>query len=248
MMFPPSVTLSQASLSYQGEFLFKNLNLTLGAGSWTVLAGPSGVGKTSLLRLFAGLQTNATTLHPIQCSDGLPLQNRIAYLAQHDVLLPWFNVLDNVLIGQRLRGEKIQTQAVELLQRVGLGKYLNKKPGALSGGMRQRVQLVRTLIEDRPVVLMDEPFSAVDVITRLELQELAAELLVNRTVLLITHDPLEALRLGDFVYVMTGKPAILEEPLQPQGLKPRAVTDPTLLQLQGELLLRLENAKKAMPW
>ncbi len=102
-----------------------------------------------------------------------------------------------------------------------LGDAIHLYPAQLSGGMRQRVALVRTLLEERPIVLMDEPFSSLDVITRLKLQDLAAELLAAKTVLLVTHDPLEALRLADRVYVLHGAPAVLSEPLIPDGPRPR---------------------------
>jgi putative hydroxymethylpyrimidine transport system ATP-binding protein len=105
--------------------------------------------------------------------------------------------------------------------------------------MRQRVALARTLFEDRPVVLMDEPFASVDAITRVRLQGLAGRLLRHKTVLLVTHDPLDALRLGHRVLVMTGRPARLGEPIVPKGDPPRPLHDPQLLELQAELLDRL---------
>lgn len=234
----PGVSVRHARLHYEGAALFDRLDFTLAAGQWTCLLGPSGVGKSSLLRLIAGLVTDATG--EIACDDGLPLAPRVALMAQQDLLLPWLSALDNTLLGPRLRGESLpRHQAAELLGRLGLGAATHLRPAALSGGMRQRVALARTLIEDRPVVLMDEPFSGLDAITRLRLQTLAAEELRGRTVLLVTHDPLEALRLGHRVFVMTHRPARLSEPLIPPGLPPRTPTDPALLRLQGELLDRL---------
>jgi putative hydroxymethylpyrimidine transport system ATP-binding protein len=111
--------------------------------------------------------------------------------------------------------------------------------------MRQRVALARTLAEDRPVVLMDEPFSALDVITKFRLQALFAELLRGRTVLLVTHDPLEALRLGHRIYVMEGRPARIGKPLEPAGAPPRNLHDPELLALQADLLDLLSAAAEA---
>jgi len=102
--------------------------------------------------------------------------------------------------------------------------------------MRQRVALARTLFEDRPIILMDEPFSSLDVITRLKLQNLAAKLLAKRTVLLVTHDPLEALRLGDCIYTMTGSPVKISDPIKPQGTAPRDPTEVHLLEQQAKLL------------
>ncbi len=239
-----SVQVRDARLRIGGESLFDGLDVRLGAGEWTCLLGPSGVGKTSLLRLIAGL--GADVGGQVTCGDGAPLAGRAAYMAQQDLLLPWLSVVDNVLLGYRLRGAAGDpARARRLLRRVGLGGQADDLPRTLSGGMRQRAALARTLIEDRPVVLMDEPFSALDAITRFELQALAARLLAGRTVLLVTHDPLEALRLGHRIHVMYGRPARLDSALTPAGAPPRQVTDPALLALQGELLTRLGAAKRA---
>ena len=115
------------------------------------------------------------------------------------------------------------------------------RPDQLSGGQRQRVALVRTLLEDRPIVLMDEPFAALDAITRLELQDLACQLLQNRTVLLITHDPLEALRLGHQVYHLRGTPAQLTDAIVLPDSPPRSLENQQLMRLQGVLLNRLRH-------
>lgn len=239
-----SVQVRDARLRFAGESLFDGLAVDLAAGEWTCLLGPSGVGKTSLLRLIAGLGAGAGG--QVSCGDGAPLAGRAAYMAQQDLLLPWLSAVDNVLVGYRLRGAAADaTRARRLLERVGLAGRADDLPRTLSGGMRQRVALARTLIEDRPVVLMDEPFSALDAITRFELQALAARLLAGRTVLLVTHDPLEALRLGHRIHVMYGRPARLDTALAPAGAPPREVTDPALLALQGELLTRLGAAKWA---
>lgn len=114
-------------------------------------------------------------------------------------------------------------------------------PHQLSGGQRQRVALARTLMEDKPVVLMDEPFSALDAITKLQLQDLAAELLHDRTVVLITHDPLEALRLSDEVWAMTGRPVSLDSLFTIDIPAPRALEDARILAWQGELLNFLQH-------
>ncbi len=246
----PSLHIRNLTLRYGENTLFNNLSFTLEASKCSCLLGPSGVGKSTLLRFIAGLTTGCQQNADMQihASDHLPINNRIAYMAQTDLLMPWLSVLDNVLIGYRLRGElrkdkHHRLRAIELLGAVGLQDSLEKKPEELSGGMRQRAALARTLLENKPIVLMDEPFSALDAITKLHLQELAAELLQNKTVLLITHDPLEALRLGHYVYVMSGQPATLGQPITPQGEPARNLTDSAILTLQGELLLQLEQAQ-----
>jgi putative hydroxymethylpyrimidine transport system ATP-binding protein len=241
----PAVHLRAASLDYAGAPVFDALDLLLPAGKITCLLGQSGVGKTSLLRLIAGLLPGANA----QAVDdrGQAVGGRIAYLAQQDLLLPWLSALDNVTLGGRLRGDSPSPAAMDrargLLARVGLTGREDDRPAKLSGGMRQRVALARTLMEDRPIVLMDEPFSSLDAITRYELQGLAAECLAGRTVLLVTHDPLEALRLGHQVLVMSGAPARFEAPLVPAGTPPRNPADAALLVLQAELLNRLSRAK-----
>lgn len=243
---PPAIHLQSARLTYGGTALFEALDLVLPAGRTTCLLGPSGVGKSSLLRLIAGLADGAEGV--VLDERGAPLDGRIAYMAQQDLLLPWLSLRSNVMLGPRLRGEardpRLQDRARALIDEVGLAAHGDKRPAQLSGGMRQRAALARTLLEDRPIVLMDEPFAALDAITRYELQELAARLLQGRTVLLVTHDPLEALRLGHRIQVMAGRPATLDSPLEPPGGPPRALDDPALLGLQSELLRRLADARR----
>ncbi|MGB0671563.1 MAG: ABC transporter ATP-binding protein [Rhodospirillales bacterium] len=240
------MSLHAGRLAFGGAVLFDDLDMTLEGGRFTVLLGPSGVGKSSLLRLIAGLERRADDA--VRCSDGAPLRGRVAWMAQDDQLLPWLSVLDNVLLGPWLRGrpeEADRRKAKGLLADVGLAEAAGARPDALSGGMRQRAALARTLMEDRAVVLMDEPFSALDAVTRLRLQDLAGRLLAGRTVLLVTHDPLEALRLGDRVHVLSGRPARLDDALLPPGAPPRAAGDASLLALQADLLDRLARAAES---
>ena len=235
-----AVRVDGARFGFEGALLFDGLELALERGRWTCLLGPSGVGKSSLLRVIAGLERLE--------SGNLSILGgaSVAYMAQQDLLMPWLSALDNVSLGARLRGEKPDRErALALLERVGLGAEADALPRTLSGGMRQRVALARTLMEDRPVVLMDEPFSALDAITRMRLQELASGLLAGRTVLLVTHDPLEALRLGERIYVMAGRPASLELAAAPDGPPPRKPGDRSLQALHAELLEQLTAADDA---
>ena len=244
---PFSVNVLSARVAFGGAPIFDGLDFSLAGGEWTCVLGPSGVGKTTLLRLILGLEAPTDERAAVACSDGAPLAGRAAYMAQQDLLLPWLSILENVRLGSRLRGEARAREgsgvrALALLESVGLAQNADQYPVTLSGGMRQRVALARTLMEDRPVVLMDEPFSALDAITRVKLQDLAARLLSQRTVLLVTHDPLEALRLGHRVHVMSGAPARIDDALEPEGATPRSLNDSAVLGLQGELLSRLAEA------
>jgi putative hydroxymethylpyrimidine transport system ATP-binding protein len=222
------------SAAIDGMPIFSQLDLTLTPHSWTCLLGASGVGKSTVLRLFAGLAEGITF-------DGVLSDiERVAMMAQQDLLMPWLSVLDNVMLGARVRGERPdKDRAHERLAQVGLTDHADKLPPALSGGQRQRVALARTLMEDRAVVLLDEPFSALDALTRAQMQELTAELLTGRTVLLVTHDPNEAARLGQKILIMT--PSGLVEVAAPFTPIPRDIHAPDVLAAQTDLFDQLRR-------
>ena len=230
----PTVTVELLSLRFGQGLLFDDFNMRLAGGEITALLGASGVGKTSLLRVLAGFQPASGR---ITTQTGARLAGQVAYMGQEDLLLPWRSALANVTLGATLRGARPDgARAMGLLQAVGLGGQERALPATLSGGMRQRVALARTLYEDRPVVLMDEPFSALDQLSRARMQTLAAGLLRGKTVLLITHDPMEACRLAGRIHILSGFPATLSDPVMLAGSTPRPVDDPVVLQTQGELL------------
>jgi putative hydroxymethylpyrimidine transport system ATP-binding protein len=237
----PGIQVRGLSLRFGARRIFDNLTFAIPGGQWVSLLGASGAGKTSLLRIIAGLAK--ATAGDVRASDGQPIDKRLAWMGQKDLLYPWLSVRDNVSLGARLRGERVDHRRVAaLLQQVGLEHCAGDRPAALSGGMRQRAALARTLYEDRPIVLMDEPFSALDTLTRTRIQTLAAELLVNRTVVLITHDPMEACRLSHHLLVLSGHPAAIDDTHTIGGLPPRAPDDAHLLKSQGALLQQLLRA------
>lgn len=230
----PSVRVT-GHATLDGAPLFGSLDIGLAAGTWTCLLGASGVGKSTVLRLIAGLPTGADFAGTVTASDGAPLAGRTAYMAQADLLFPWLDVLGNVALGARLRAERPDTaRARALIDRVGLAHRADRRPRTLSGGERQRVALARTLMEDRAVILLDEPFSGLDARTRADMQELAAGLLAGRTVLLVTHDPAEAARLGHAILLMTPS-GVTAAPVPPSP-PVRAIDDPDTLAAQGRLL------------
>ena len=232
---PPGLAIRGLTLRYGARTIFQDLALDLASGEFVVLLGTSGVGKSSLLKIVAGL--SKPTAGSVAATDGKPLHHRIAYMGQQDLLYPWLTVQKNVMLGSKLRGEKPDKErALHLLERVGLAERARALPAELSGGMRQRAAIARTLYEDRPIVLMDEPFSALDTFTRARVQDLAAELLQGRTALLITHDPLEACRMGHHLVVLSGHPARLGPPISVAGRIPRAPDDEELLRTQGHLM------------
>lgn len=214
--------------------LFSSLELEIKSHNITCLLGASGVGKSTILRLIAGLETGAIFQGEIKASDQQAISPRIAYMAQGGELFPWLSVIDNVMLGAKLRGEKPdEARAMQVINQVGLQGHIHKRPATLSGGEQQRVALARTLMEDRPIVLLDEPFSALDAKTRSEMQELAGELLNNHTVLLVTHDPSEAARLGHSIIVMTKDG--LSSVAVPQQSPVRNIDDEETLACQGRL-------------
>ena len=230
----PPLLVRDAEIAFGNRLVARDLTLEFPAGRTTCLLGRSGVGKTSLLRWLAGLLPGASRNQPV------------AYMAQSDLLLPWLPVLENVVLGYRLRRDGAALKAAraharDLLADVGLADRVDDLPRQLSGGMRQRAALARTLCEDRPVVLMDEPFAHLDAVTRLELQDLAARLLVGRTAVLVTHDPLEALRIGHQIRVLSGMPFVVGPVIEPTGSVPRDAADPGLLGLHARLIAELRG-------
>ena len=239
-----TVRVSAERVAFAGQTLFEDMEFTLPGGRWTCVLGSSGVGKSTMLRLIAGLVQGEGRC-TVRCGDGAALDGRAAFMAQQDLLLPWLSLAENVVLGPRLRRERgadAVARARGLLDRVGLSGDGALLPAECSGGMRQRAALARTLIEDRPVVLMDEPFSALDAITRVRIQDLAAELLHGKTVLLVTHDPMEALRLGHRIHVMAHRPARLGPPISLEGDPPREAGDGRLQSRYRDLMRHLTAA------
>lgn len=241
------IQLTEASLQYKDSQTptLAGLSMTIPANQWTVLLGRSGCGKTTILRYLAGLLDGKVEWHgELTTTDGITLHKRIAYMAQKDLLLPWLNVLDNVCLSSRFSQDQAPEQnkqrALTLLNQVGLADCADAKPAQLSGGMRQRVALARTLMQDKPLVLMDEPFSALDAVTRHKLQTLSAKLLKDKTVVLITHDPQEAVRLAHQLYVLQGTPAQAQHLVVPDSKPPR-VLDGECAALQQAILDQLEK-------
>jgi len=189
----------------------KDISIAVAPGEFVAVIGPSGCGKSTLLSLISGLvaPTEGAVL-----IDGKPVtgpNRKVGYMLQQDYLFEWRTILENTLLGAEIQGlpmAKARERAAQLLTRYGLGQFLNHLPRQLSGGMRQRVALARTLCTGPDIVLLDEPFSALDSQTRLALADEITEILRReaKTVILITHDIGEAVSMAERVIVLSRRP------------------------------------------
>ncbi len=220
--------------------VLNKLNFSVDTGQFVALLGPSGCGKSTLFNIISGLlrpQTGEIYLNGkrIQGNTGA-----FGYMQQKDLLLQWRTVLKNVLIGPEIQKEslaKTKTEALKLLNQLGLQGFANSYPTQLSGGMRQRVALVRTLLFRKDILLLDEPFGALDAMTRTVMQSILLDIWHKgeQTVLLITHDIEEALLLADKIYVLTARPSSIKAEIEIALQRPRSITDTDLINLKSEL-------------
>ncbi|MGQ0286900.1 ABC transporter ATP-binding protein [Pasteurellaceae bacterium 22721_9_1] len=232
-----TVEIQHLDFAFSQQRIFQDFSFSLPQQKWIALLGASGIGKSTLLRLISGLETNFTQ-GTVTVAEGI----KLAWLAQQDSLFPWLSVLDNVQLEAHLQSktnENTKQKAEELLAAVKMAEHKNKPCYQLSGGQRQRVALARTLMLEADLILMDEPFSALDAVTRLQLQKLSRELLKDKTVLLITHDPQEALRLADQVFVLKNQPAQLSQAIIPSTKAPRFEQNEELWLLENRLFSEL---------
>ncbi|MDH4144502.1 MAG: ABC transporter ATP-binding protein [Acidimicrobiia bacterium] len=224
------------------------LDLVVGEHEFASLIGPSGCGKSTVLRVLAGLLVPSAGSASIGGQPAIGRPGLAAFMPQRDTLLPWRRALANATLGAEVAGvdrAQARAAALALFERFGLAGFERAWPAQLSGGMRQRVALLRTLLAGRPALLLDEPLGALDAMTRRELQTWLAALLSTepRTTLLVTHDVDEALLLSDRVHVLSPRPATLRDSIDVPFERPRSpglVTHPTFVQLKARVLDALE--------
>ena len=216
-----------------------DVTLSIRPGQVLAVVGPSGCGKSTLLELLAGLQDpDEGELRVLGVATAAKRRAACSYMPQRDLLLPWRDALGNAALALECEGvprAEARRRAAPLFDRFGLGEFASSRPAALSGGMRQRVAFLRTLLPGRPVLLLDEPFGALDAITRADLQEWLAGTLTAepRTVVLVTHDVEEAVFLADRVAVLSPRPGRVVAELEVDIARPRSLTDPDLAELRA---------------
>ena len=246
----PGVTAEGLTRRFEGRagpvVALERLDLHLSPGEVVGVVGPSGCGKSTLLELVAGLgEPDGGTVAVNGKVAARGRRMACSYMPQRDLLLPWRDALGNAALAlecEGLSGAEARRRAEPLFERFGLADFTRARPAALSGGMRQRIAFMRTLLPGRPVLLLDEPFASLDAITRAEMQSWLAEALAAepRTVLLVTHDVEEAVFLADRVAVLSPRPgrvvAELEVPIPRPRDRRAAVTDPELARLRAQAL------------
>jgi NitT/TauT family transport system ATP-binding protein len=248
---PPATAFAQATVrltgvskSYPGRSgervqALERLSLDVGAAEVVAVVGPSGCGKSTLLELVCGL---------LEPDDGRIEAAPAALMPQRDLLLPWLTAIDNAALALRIAGlarDAARARAQPLFSAFGLGGFERARPRELSGGMRQRVAFLRTLLSGKPVLCLDEPFGALDAITRAEMQAWLSGALAQepRTVLLVTHDVEEAIVLADRVSVLSPRPGHVVAEFEVPWPRPRSRTDAAVVALRERALRALEGAR-----
>jgi NitT/TauT family transport system ATP-binding protein len=254
VMTSPTIEFAGLGHSFGDLEVIRQLDLEVAEGEVVGIVGPSGCGKSTLLELACGLlepERGRALIAGHEDANGRLAG--CAYMPQRDLLLPWLRAIDNASLAPRNRGAgraEARAEALPLFERFGLAEFAEARPHELSGGMRQRVAFLRTLLAGKPVLLLDEPFAALDAITRGEMQEWLAGALraERRTCLLVTHDVEEALYLSDRVVVLSARPAGAVAELRPPAPRAEDRTHAVVEPGFGELRERaLEALREGVP-
>jgi ABC-type nitrate/sulfonate/bicarbonate transport system ATPase subunit len=231
----------------------EGIDMEAADGDFVSIVGPSGCGKSTLFNILAGLVEPTTGRVIIDGRPATRLLGRFGYMAQRDLLMPWRTVLDNTTLGLEIAGmsrRAARRQALQDFPRFGLAGFEQGWPASLSGGMRQRAALLRTFLSGREVMLLDEPFGALDALTRQEMQAWLLDIWQadRKTILFVTHDVDEAVYLSDRVYVLSGRPGRVVLRLDVELPRPRTVamtTTPPFIELKRRLLDLLLESRTA---
>ena len=203
------LSLEHISKSFSNTGVIHDLSLHINENEFVSIIGPSGSGKSTIFHLIGGIMTPDTGMISLKGKNINGERGSISYMPQSPSLLPWRTILQNVLLGQDLQGEKNTEEAIKMIEKAGLGDYIHSYPSELSGGMKQRVSFIRALLSPQPVICLDEPFSALDELTRFDMQKWLLSIWEEhrKTILFVTHNIDEALFLSDRIVLLSTKPA-----------------------------------------
>jgi ABC-type nitrate/sulfonate/bicarbonate transport system ATPase subunit len=203
------LSLDHISKSFSSKRVIDDLSLQINEGEFVSIIGPSGSGKSTLFHLIGGIMAPDKGTIVLNGNKINGRRGSISYMPQSPSLLPWRTILQNVLLGQELHGEKNTEEAIDMIEKAGLSDYIHSYPAELSGGMKQRVSFIRALLSPQPVICLDEPFSALDELTRLDMQKWLLSIWEEnrKTILFVTHNIDEALFLSDRILLLSTKPA-----------------------------------------
>ncbi|WP_345240489.1 ABC transporter ATP-binding protein [Pontibacillus salipaludis] len=217
------LTLQNVSKSFDNQLILNDINLSVGNEEFVSVLGPSGSGKSTLFNLIGGLYQPDQGEITLDGDTITGTRGSISYMPQSSSLFPWRTIFDNVMLGSEIVGEPDQEAAMNMLKKAGLSGYENSYPHQLSGGMKQRAAFVRSLLSPQPLICLDEPFSALDEFTRLEMQKWLLDLWSEhkRSVLFVTHNIEEALFLSDRVVVLSERPATVQKEFEVPFDRPR---------------------------
>lgn len=249
------LTLKDVSLIYQTKEsetkALDNINFTINEGEFVSIVGPSGCGKTTILSLISGILKPSSG--EITIADAIDKKEKTGYMFQHDHLFEWRNIYKNVTLGleiKHIKDRAYYTYADMLLDKYGLRDFKKSYPSELSGGMRQRVALIRTLTLKPDILLLDEPFSALDFQTRLKVCDDVAEIIKNekKTAILVTHDITEAISMSDKIIVLTNRPAsvktVFDVPFSKSGTPLRKREHPDAAKLFEKIWKEIQSNEK----
>lgn len=248
-MTSPRLRLAKVAASYGKLGVLKDISLSVEPGEFVSILGPSGAGKSTLFRLLTGaLKPDSGEIEV----DGVPLQTGsrcFAFMPQRDALMPWRNILDNTTLGLEVQGmtrQQARRQVEPLFEQFGLTGFETHYPAALSGGMRQRAALLRTVVQNRPMLLLDEPFGALDALTRASMQRWLESMWMQYrwTAMLVTHDVREAVTLSDRIYLLSARPAEIIQTIDIALPRPRHRSSEEAAAIENAILETLLTSHK----
>ena len=251
----PHIELRDVAVQFGADRIFSGLSFAIAQGEFACLLGPSGCGKSTMIRIMGGLIEPTHGFIRVGGRSPQLARGTLAYVFQSPRLVPWRNACDNVGLAIELRTPSVgkserRERTIKLLQMVGLGRDVNKFPAMLSGGERQRVAIARALAVDPSIILMDEPFSALDPDTR---RRMRADLIqlwqeTRKTIVFVTHDLDEALELADRIVLFSGKPTRILDVVDVGEPRPRTVSGSPSLRSAREHLLQLFKGQSSLRW